>query len=484
VRTLLPLLLLLLLAACNRGLSNEAPPRAPDAELVPPQTSRVAIPVTASLDLLQKRVNEAVPTRILTIDEKRKKCLPKAKVKFGCHLVGYVSRGPIKVGGKGDTLTLSMPLKGEIEARDILGFIGTNEATGRAVVTAEAKLSMAPDWTPKSKVNIRYRWQEEPGVRLARWRITFTKEADKELAKVIAGLEKDLPKLIAEAQPKRQMEEAWAQMHTSIELNRENPAVWMRITPKGFSYGGYQIEGRTLKLLLEFEAGSETFVGTRPPDPVPAPLPPLGTLEGAPGFRLVVPVVADWAILERELEKALGKVAAKGIPIENVGRVEASFGKPTLYATDGGRVAVGLDLTARSPRGLLDTKGRVWLTGMVGNMPDTQKLTITDLKVTGNIEGADGRLLLAVAQSEAVRTAIANELATNFDRDFAKLLGKIDTALTDKRVGAFILNAHIRETRNGVIQPLGQGAFLLVEAEGDASLRWAPKTPPRRARKT
>jgi hypothetical protein len=437
----------------------------------------VALPVSASLDLLEKRVNEEVPTRILSVDEKRKKCLPKAKVTFGCHLVGHVTRGNIKVGGKGDTLTLTMPLKGEIEARDILGFIGTNEATGRALVTATVKLAMAPDWTPKPKVDIRYRWQEEPGVRLARWRITFTREADKELAKVIRGLEADLPRLIAEAQPKRQMEEAWAQIHTSIELNRENPEVWMRVTPRGFSYGGYEVDGRTLRLLLEFEAGSETFVGTRPPDPAVTPLPPLGRLEGAPGFRLVIPVVADWAILERELAKALAKVEAKGIPIEGVGRVEARFGKPTLYATEGGRVAVGLDLAARSPRGLLDTKGRVWLTGRVGNAPDTQALTISDLRVTGNIEGADGRLLLAVAQSEAVRDAIAGELATNFDRDFRKLLAKIDTALTDKRVGAFILNARIRETRNGVIRPLGQGAWLLVEAEGDADLRWAPARP-------
>jgi hypothetical protein len=208
---------------------------------------------------------------------------------------------------------------------------------------------------------------------------------------------------------------------------------------------------------------------------------PIGTLEGAPGFRLVVPVVADWSILERELEKALGKVAARGIPIEGTGRLQASFGKPTLYATDGGRVAVGLDLAARSPRGLLDTKGRVWLTGEVGNAPDTRKLAISDLRVTGSIEGADGRLLLAVAQSEAVRTAIANALATNFDRDFAKLLGKIDRALADKRVGAFILNANISQTHKGVMRPLGQGAFLLLEAEGEASLRWAPTRPPRGA---
>lgn len=463
------------LAGCGKGLSNEPPPRAPAADLFPPQTSRIALPVVADLDLIEKQLNAAVATRILSVDEKRKKCVPKAKVKFGCHLVGHVTRGPIRISGKGDRLRLSMPLRGQIEARDILGFIGTNEATGRATVTADVRLALAPDWSPVPRVDIRYRWEEEPGVRLARWRIKFTEQADKELAKLIADLERKIPRIVAEAQPRAQVETAWQKAHSTIELNRENPEVWMRVTPRGFGYGGYQVEGRKLSLLLEFEAGSETFVGARPPNPPPGPLPPLGKLEGAPGFQLIIPVVADWGVLEGALEKALAKVALKGIPIEGVGRVEASFGKPSLYATEGGCVAVGLPIKAKTPRGLIDTRGQVWLTGAVANEPDTQKLIISDLKITGDIAGADGRLLLAVAQAPAVRDAIADELATNFARDFEKLLGKIDRALTDKRLGDFVLNARIAETRNGVIQPMGQGAYLLVEAKGEASLKWSPQ---------
>lgn len=441
---------------------------------MPPQTSRVALPVEASLDLLEKQLNSRIAGRLFSVDERRKPCVPKAKVKFSCHLVGHVARGPIRVAGKADTLRITMPIKGEIEARDILGFIGTNEATGRATVTADVKLALAPDWTPVPRIDIRYSWQEEPGVRLARWRITFTRQTDRELAKLIEQLKAEIPKLIAEAHPQARVAAAWQKAHTTVELNRENPEVWMRVTPRGFGYGGYQVTGRNLRLLLEFEAGSETFVGPRPPDPEPGALPRLGRLEGTPGFRLIIPVVADWAILEGELEKALAKAAAKGIAIEGAGTVDARFGKPTLYATDGGRVAVGLPIRAKTPRGLIDTHGQIWLTGAVSNAPDSQKLEISDLGITGDIAGVDGRLLLAIAQAPAVTQAIADALATNFDRDFQKLLGKIDTALTAKRVGAFLLDARITQTRNGMIQPLGQGAYLLVEAEGAATLRWAP----------
>ncbi len=477
---LVAILLPLLLAACGGQVSNEAPPRAEPADLLQPQTSRVALPVEADLDLLEKRLNARLPTTVLTVDEKRERCLPKAKIKFSCRLVGAVSRGPLKLSGSGSTLKLSMPITGEIEARDVLGFIGTNEATGKALVTADVELALAPDWTPKPKVDIRYRWEEEPGVLIAKQRITFTSLADKELAKLIAKLEAEVPALIAEAHPRQKVENSWQKAHTVVELNARNPEVWMRVTPRGFGYGGYRIEGRTLRLLLEFEAATETFVGTRPADPDPTPLPPLGKLEGGTGFRLTIPVVADWKVLEGELEKALMKLSRKGIPIEGMGRLQPSFGRPTLYATEGGRVAVGLPIKAKGPRGLLDAEGNVWLTGRVSNAPDTQKLIVSDLIISGQIEGTQGALLMAIAQSPEVRDVIAAELATNFARDFDKLLGKIHTALTDKRIGAFVLNARITETRNGMIRPLGQGAYLVVEAKGDASLTWAPLKPPAR----
>lgn len=468
-------LLLLLLAACGR-LATPAPPRAPAEEVIAPQVSRVALELEAGLPELRAALEAAVPKTIHAVDEVRERCLPPG---LSCRLEGEVVRGPIALSGRGETLSLTIPLAGNVRASEILGFAGTPRATGRAVVRASVRFSLGPDWQPVPKVDLAWTWSEPPGVRLGPRRITFQHQVDAELAKLARQIEARLPAEIAKLRPRAELADAWASAHTSILLNRTNPEVWMRVTPRALAVGALRVRGDRVALPLVVEATTETFVGHRPPDPPVGPLPPPARL-AADGFRLVIPVLADWEVLEGVLGKALTKAAAKGITVPVLGAVDARFGRPTLYGTGGGRVALGLPLEARS--GLVRAKGKVWLTAAVRNAPGSQRLGIADLEVTGDLEGAQGRLLLAVVNAPVIREAIAAELGQNFTRDFEGLMAKIDRALTDRRIGAFLLNARIAETHNGVIRPLGQGAFLLVEARGDADLLWKPEAaPPRRA---
>lgn len=463
-----------LLAACGQ-LATPAPPRAAAEPVIAPQVSRVGLVLEAGLPEARAALEAAVPRTVYAVDEVRERCLPP---KVACRLVGEVVRGPIRVSGSGSVLRLSMPLAGEIRARDILGVVDTPTATARAVVDASVRLSLGPDWSPAPQVDLRWRWVEPPGMRLGPTRVTFRHQVDAELAKLARRIEAALPAEIEKLHPRAAMAEGWAKAHTSILLNRENPEVWMRVTPRAAAVGALRVRGGRIALPLVVEATTETFVGHRPPDPPVGPLPPPARL-AADGFRLVAPVVADWEVLEGVLAKALAKAAAKGIVVPVLGEVDARFGRPTLYGTEGGRVAVGLPLEARA--GVVRARGLVWLTGDVRNAPNSRQVEVSNLEVTGDLEGAQGRLLLAVVQAEPVREAIAGELQQNFTRDFEALMGKIDRALTAKRIGDFVLDAKVREVSHGVLRPLGQGAFLLVEAKGDAQLRWAPERPLRLA---
>ena len=60
-------------------------------------------------------------------------------------------------------------------------------------------------------------------------------KADRELAKVIAGLERELQAEVAKAQIRPIIEGAWKQGFAVFELNRKDPPAWMRVTPVGLA---------------------------------------------------------------------------------------------------------------------------------------------------------------------------------------------------------------------------------------------------------
>ncbi|MCG2841938.1 DUF4403 family protein [Sandaracinobacter sp. RS1-74] len=495
---------LALLAACNRG-DPGAPPRVEESAEVPVVTSRVVVPVKASLSDLEAELNREIPATLYSIDQQEKVCVPPARItvclkherpckgeecrdvpckvgrknaaitpSMSCRIVGTVTRGPIRLSGNGDMIHLRMPVSGHVEARDV-GRVLSESADADAEVRANIRLGMTPDWQPTAKVTIDYDWTKKPGIELLGRRFTFAGRADPELHKVIERLEASIPGHLRKLQPRAQLEQAWAKGFTSLELNAKNPPVWMRLTPKQLSYGGYHVNARDLVLRLELESGVETFVGNRPPDPIATPLPPSGRIDGPTGFRVIAPVIADYAQLEPVLEKALTRLAAKPIPVPAIGDVKAGFGPPTIYATEGGRLAIGLPIEAQSAKFGVPTKGKVWLTGVPWNEPSSPVVKVRDLQVAGSADRMAGNLVLAVAQSPAVIAEIETALTQNFANDLNKLKGKIDKALTAKRLGDFVMDVEMTGLSYGVVKPLGQGAYLPVEVTGHGALRWQPE---------
>lgn len=496
----------LLLAACGTNVGNPAPPRIDTAAELPKQMSTIVVPLTADLKELEARVNQRTPLTLWQIDRKEPRCIPaqrltvcpipkkackgkecqKVGCKFGfektkimpdisCRIVGQVTRGPIRLGGRGDRLEITMPVKAVMSARDVGGVIKRETATGSANVRAIAKLSVNRNWAPVAKVDIAYDWSDPPGIDFLGRRIRFVEKADAKLKTVIAGLERDLPDELGKIRMRNQIEGAWKQGFTSIMLNRERPPAWMRITPQRLGFAGYQVRNGKLEMTLAAEALAETFIGDRPEAPEPTPLPPPAGRFGQRGLHFHIPVLADFSQLEPVVERALGKLAAKGITLPGVGPVDAEFGKVTIYATEGGRLAVGVKAKARARRSALGkAQGEIWLSAIPYNDTNSQVVHVRDLKIAGRTDRASVNLLFSLFDDPVVLEEIRTSLTHDFEGDYQKVLTAARKAIAERREGDFLLSADVTGVNHGALMVTGQGLFLPVAVSGTAKILYSP----------
>jgi hypothetical protein len=482
----LPLVSILTLAGCSRTGGNPAPPRIPGGDVgLPQQSSTIVVPVEADLNELQAGIDKETPRTLWTIDEHRDKCVKAKRVDLGigrvkvtpdlgCRIVGQVTRGPIKLGGTGDRLTIVMPVRAEVGVRN-LGGVVNETATGTATVRATGRLSVTGDWRPTAKISIAYDWREPPGINIIGQRIEFTSRADEKLHGVIAKLERDLPQELEKLKLRRHLEAVWRQAFTTIELSHANPPAWMRVAPRRLGFGGYRIEGRRLRMTLAAQALTETFVGNRPADPAPTPLPPPSRATGAPGLRFFIPVLADYAQLEPVVQRALRKLAAKGIVLSGVGPVDAEFGDVTVYATTGNRLAVGVKTKVKArAMGMASTSGEVWLSAVPYNDPGSQLVQAREVQFATRTDSDVVDMLVTLFDNPEVRAAVTLALRHDFAPDYAKVLAKAQAAIGERREGDFILSATITEVRNGRIRATGDGLFMPVEAQGEARIEYRP----------
>lgn len=473
---LLPLLALALLSGCARKGGNDAPPRVNTPADLPTETSTIVVPVTASLDSLQRTLDRELPRRLWRIDQQVERCV-KVKVlgQLGCRVTGEVTRGGIRLSGTGDRLVITMPVHAAISANKVGGLV-SKTATGDAEVHAVARLSMVGDWQPSARVSIDYDWTREPGIDFAGQRITFVDKADERLKPIVARLERTLPRELAKLRLRDQLAQVWVKAFTAINLNRERPPAWMRIAPQRLGFGSYSIRGRELTATLAAEALTQTYVGDRPADPSPTPLPPPSPRIGERGLRFFIPVVADYRQLEPVVLRTLRKLNAKGIDLPQIGRVDARFDRVTVYATTADHLAIGVEVSAKARNSsVLAANGTVWLTAIPYNEPNTQRVQARDIRIAADTDSQVANLLAALFGNADVQGSIASGLTHDFVGDYDKVLRAARKALNQRREGDFLIDATITDVRNGELKVTGEGLFMPVRATGTATIRFRPR---------
>jgi len=477
----------LALAGCShKDAGNPAPPRDDSKADFPIQTSTIVVPIGVPLSEIEAGLNARVPRALWRIDRPDATCVPakrvellgiRAKVvpRIACRIVGEAVRGRIRLSGSGNQLIATLPVSATISAEKIGGVIKRETATGAAEVRAIVTLGLDRTWQPTAKIRIAYDWVEPPGIDFLGQRIKLVEKADSKLQGVVAGLERDLPKELAKIRTRERLEVIWRKAFTSIELNHDKPPAWMRITPQRLGFGGYRIRNGRLELSLAAEALTETFIGNRPPDPVPTALPPPAGKLGKDGLRFFVPVLADYAQLEPVVLRALKKRAAKGITLKAIGPVAASFDKVTVYATGNGHIAVGIAAeVAVKGSAMTKTRGVVWLTGVPYNAPGSQLVHVRDLAIAGQTDREAVNLLLNLFLDPQVVAEIRDALAHDFVKDYTHVIHAARKAIAHRREGDFTLSASVTDVTHGEIKVTGQGLFLPVRAAGTASITYDP----------
>lgn len=476
------LLALLVMASCRREAKITAPPHAQDRIPVDDVPSLITVPVRADLGSLVARLEREIPKTLWTVDKPDQVCVPSRKVDLGiakvktpklkCRIVGSVTRGPLRLDGNGRDLAIAMPLHAVLRGEDIGGILKRETATADAMAHARVTLDLKRDWSLTGKVDISYDWTNEPHVDFLGQRIDLTETAKEKLAPVISRLERTLPGELDALHTRSIIAQMWRSGFTTLELNERNPPVWMQVRPVQLQYGGYSVEGHSLLLKLGIKAITRTKVGTRPPEPSPTPLPPLAPLSGDLGeLSFHIPVVADYRELEPVLMKALRKRSVRPFQVPGYGPVIARFRSARIYGTTGGRIAVGLDFTANDPHGTLaDSKGRIWMTAVPVNAPNSRKVEFRQLAVSGDTDAVAGDLALALVNAPALSATLEDALGQNFQKDFDKLLGKVARAIDTRREGDLVIRAEVTATQTGRIRATGEGLYLPVRAQGTASI--------------
>lgn len=477
------------LGACS-GQKTGAPPRSNDRVPTPQQTSMLTVPIDVDTNALRKVVDEALPKQLWAIEQHSRSCVKPQRINlFGkklsitppisCTVRGTVTRGAIRLRGVGQDIVADIPVSARIGAYDVGGILKGETATGAAMVHARIRLSFRPDWTPVATVELDHDWTKAPGIDFLGQRITFTDKVDERLAPIIARLERSLPGELAKLNVRQQVDALWRQGFTSIMLNRERPPVWMRLTPQTLRYGGYELHDQRLRLNLGIDALTETFVGDRPKDAQPTPLPPMAPVQRGTGLRFHIPVVADYRELEPVVLRALQKLSSRPIVLPVAGDVDARFEKVVAYGTAGNKIAVALTVAVK-PRSVSvgETRGLIWLVAKPVNKPGSAVVEFEQLEITGNTDGSAGNLLIELGQSRAISSTIAASLTQNFSHDLDELLGKIRKAIENKEAGRFVIRARINRFRTGAITAYGQGLYLPVDVEGNATVVFRPKAVP------
>lgn len=472
------------IGCCDDSISVPPPPRVDTPARIDPAISTLRVPLAIPLDDLQATLERQVPRTLWTVSQQRRTCVPPRRVQalgvdlgrtpaVACRVTGQARRGAIALSGSGQDLLIRLPVSARLTAQDPAGLLAGETATGTADATLRARLSVTPDWRVVARVDVTYDWSREPGIDFLGQRVLFTAQADRQLATVVAQVERELERAFARTPLRPRVAEAWRHGFAVERLGTGSPAAWLRVTPRAIGVGGWQVSGRQLVVDLAVAAQTTSVIGPRPPTPPATPLPAQAQRLAPPGAALTVPLLVPYPELEAAALAELRRTGSS-VTLRGLGPVRADISAVQVYATTGGRLAVGIRarVTPLGPTlaGYGPTEGLVWLTALPENAANSAVVRLTDLAIAGDTDRATSDLIARTFIDDAFRQRLEGALVFDFTRQRERALEQARAAAGsiagDGLTGSIVLD----EVRHAPLQVTGAGLVLPVSASGSGQL--------------
>ncbi|MGY4302215.1 hypothetical protein ACVWXN_010310 [Bradyrhizobium sp. i1.4.4] len=162
------LVALALTALAQVAHAADKPPLAPDPPAPLAATSRVSATIEFGLPALAKAIEQDIPKRLATIDE-RVNCVHRRVLMFrvnaNCDVFGFVNRtSGVSLYGRGDRVYGAVSIYGAAEGQGANRFTARirGQTEARATIEAEARPALRKDWSLDLNFSDSFHWSEAP----------------------------------------------------------------------------------------------------------------------------------------------------------------------------------------------------------------------------------------------------------------------------------------------------------------------------------
>jgi len=442
------------------AFAADKPPLAPDT--VPPFTtdSRVSATIEFSLRALASDIEEHIPRRLASIDE-RVTCVHRRvlffRVNANCDIWGFVERsGPVSLYGRGDHVYGSVPIHGAIEGQGANRFTARihGETEASATIEAGARPELGRDWSLDLNFGDGFRWSEPPVLHVLGREIPLANYAEPRIRGQLAQIRARALAAARRLNLHDKAETAWRHAFEPVELS-DNPEIWLQLTPQGAAYAGVRADSRVLSGSLELSGSAATFIGQRPPAVTATALPSLGRDVTEPGeFDVVLPIRIGYDTLKDKITQAVAAVAPEaGMSVRDV----------EVYPSSG-KLVVGLRIAKLSDSD--PNAGRwVYLTGSVQVDADGHAVRLFDLAAITNDE-----ILAPVI--DPILTQLRDNMNVDYDVAYQNLLNAANEKLTRPLKDGFRMEGHLSSAKLEKAFLPADGIVIALRASGKLKIAY------------